>query len=120
MGLKTCCRVVSSFAAEVRHLCCRVIISLKLSCSCSFEHQVEYDTELSHFTLVIIAISAEEPTFLYALSHLSRLRHNKGLQLLIIGFYGYRYCSLNRCRFLRENYNSKEIYCFEFKTPETS
>ena len=33
IGLKKCCRVVSSFAAEVRRLCCRVVISLKLSCS---------------------------------------------------------------------------------------
>ena len=33
MGLKKCCRVVSSFAAEG----CRVVISLKLSCSRSFE-----------------------------------------------------------------------------------
>ena len=45
MGLKKCCRVVSSFAAEACRLCCRVVISLKLSCS--FEQQVEYDTELS-------------------------------------------------------------------------
>ena len=30
---------------------------------------VEYDTELGHFTLVIIAVSAEELTFLYVLSH---------------------------------------------------
>ena len=80
MGLKKCCRVVSSFAAEVRRLCCRVVISLKLSCSRSFEKQVEYDTELSHFTLVIIAVSAEELTFcmffrILILFTFSRLRH---------------------------------------------
>ena len=47
-----CCRVVSSFAAEVRRLCCRVVISLKLSCSRSFEHQVEYDNNLSHHSSI--------------------------------------------------------------------
>ena len=30
-GSQKCCRVVSSFAAEVCRLCCRVVISLKLS-----------------------------------------------------------------------------------------
>ena len=30
---------------------------------------MEYETELSQFTLVIIAVSAEELTFLYVLSH---------------------------------------------------
>ena len=59
----------------------------------SFEHQVEYDTELSHFTLVIIAVSAKKTHFLYALSHFDFMYFhayviNKGLQLLIIGFYG--------------------------------
>ena len=54
---------------------------------------MEYDTELCHFTLVIIAESAKELTFLYALSHVDFIYiHtyviNKGLQLLIIGFYG--------------------------------
>ena len=44
MGLKKCCRVVSSFTAVVCRLCCRVVISLKLSCSRSFEHEVQYDT----------------------------------------------------------------------------
>ena len=52
MGLKKCCRVVSSFAAEVRRLCCQVVISLKLYCLRSFEHQVEYDTELSHHSSI--------------------------------------------------------------------
>ena len=47
---------------------CRVVILLKLSCSCSFEHQVENDTERIHFTLVLIAVFAEELTFLYALA----------------------------------------------------
>ena len=42
---------------------------------------VEYDTELSHFTLVIIAVSAEELTFfcmffrILILFTFSRLRH---------------------------------------------
>ena len=52
MGLKKCCRVVSSFAAAVRRLCFLVVVSLKLSCSRSFEDQVEYDTELSHLSSI--------------------------------------------------------------------
>ena len=75
----------------VRRLCLRVVISLKLSCFRSFEHQLEYDTELSNFTLVTIAVSAKELTFLYAISHfdylLSAYVINKRPQLMIIGFY---------------------------------
>ena len=101
--------------------CCRVVISLKLSCSSSFEHQVEYDTELSHFTLVIIAVSAEELTFLYALSHFDFIYFhayvlNKNYRILRINATAVYNC----CRFPSENYNSNEIYYFEFQTLETS
>ena len=54
---------VSKSVAELSH--CSSTVALKLSCSRSFEHQVEYDTELSHFALVIITVSVKECSFAF-------------------------------------------------------
>ena len=65
---------------------------------------MEYDTELSHFTIVIIAESAKELTFLYALSHFDFIYiHayviNKDYRILRIN----ATAIYNRCCFPSEN-----------------